>query len=722
MLVALLLLLACFSTSFADTDQCNATGLCIGDLRIAAAAAQAAYEPFAVTARERLMAAGLELQLFEPAVGNNRHQFLVARRGDLLVVACRGSNISADWWGANFRSATVEAFNGRVHEGFWRRALSVELPASLLPLGASVLVTGHSLGGAVATLVAARLLADGRPDVRCVTFGAPLVGDEAWRQRVARDWPGRFTNFIHLRDPVPAVFAWRVARGFGGSMLRGLAATFTGGSVATFEDLVPHGVNFLLVPSRDVFDPLQLDPQQIDRFFRLMRFNSEQHSVALYTESVGAELHTPSSHKELVMRLEQLLDSTQDRLASSIATELELEQLADACGVLRRDLDSRPPSKRIERVQHALAAVEAELRNLHGQSSVDPGLLIRLLGQLERARAYLEGRPPVREFFLQPFALLPSLESTNDLSAATASSEVRQRLQSLPPLHDSLLREIGGSSSVQTGDQTATIQECEYEGQEAERLVIRFDGRATIETQRRRLVREASFRWALRGFPGVQQLLAVQDSEVSFTLVQERSRSIEVVLDWPAGRMLPLFAPLAQALRFMSQQGIQHGRIDREHLVVVGSVGSERLCVTDFRSARNTGSLFTITAATPHGVALGAAPDPSPLSDEEQLHALVRDLCPSAELVLLDYASDFDNLVELLENAGGAIDFAQEATRLGISRGVIAEWLQDPKELDDELWQVDAQLAAFRELPEARIPELRRALARLPRATEAEQE
>lgn len=68
-----------------------------------------------------------------------------------------------------------------------------------------VLITGHSLGGALATL-AARDVAELRPDadVRLYTFGSPRVGNRAFAAEVARLVPHTYA-VINVRDPVPRV-------------------------------------------------------------------------------------------------------------------------------------------------------------------------------------------------------------------------------------------------------------------------------------------------------------------------------------------------------------------------------------------------------------------------------------------------------------------------------------------------------------------------------------
>src|SRR3569623_2638848 len=89
---------------------------------------------------------------------------------------------------------------GRVHRGFWRACDSLRGPIDdwlgAGPPGALV-VTGHSLGAAMATLMAGLY-----PDAELVTFGAPRVGGRAF----ARHFAGRAVRrFVGCYDFVTAL-------------------------------------------------------------------------------------------------------------------------------------------------------------------------------------------------------------------------------------------------------------------------------------------------------------------------------------------------------------------------------------------------------------------------------------------------------------------------------------------------------------------------------------
>ncbi|XP_066335101.1 lipase-like PAD4 isoform X1 [Miscanthus floridulus] len=78
--------------------------------------------------------------------------------------------------------------------------------------GKAVVFTGHSLGGAIAALAALHYLCISSssspwapvPPVLCVTFGSPLLGNEALSRAILRErWGGNFCHLVSQHDVVP---------------------------------------------------------------------------------------------------------------------------------------------------------------------------------------------------------------------------------------------------------------------------------------------------------------------------------------------------------------------------------------------------------------------------------------------------------------------------------------------------------------------------------------
>ncbi len=91
---------------------------------------------------------------------------------------------------------------GWCHSGFLKGADALwPQVAPYLRAAEPVHLTGHSIGGAVATVLAARMTLVGQPPASLVTFGCPRVGFARLGRRLA-DVPGR--RFVCGDDAAPA--------------------------------------------------------------------------------------------------------------------------------------------------------------------------------------------------------------------------------------------------------------------------------------------------------------------------------------------------------------------------------------------------------------------------------------------------------------------------------------------------------------------------------------
>lgn len=114
----------------------------------------------------------------------------VAVSPSTVVLACRGSDDAGDWLEnllalrVGWRPVLPPGVG--VHLGFRRQAERIRaelfgvLDVAELNGDHRVILTGHSLGGAMALLLAAALRADGRRVDAVVTFNAPRVGGRRW--------------------------------------------------------------------------------------------------------------------------------------------------------------------------------------------------------------------------------------------------------------------------------------------------------------------------------------------------------------------------------------------------------------------------------------------------------------------------------------------------------------------------------------------------------------
>ena len=113
-------------------------------------------------------------------------QCFVASNDERVLIAFNGSESAQDWFG-NAKLIQKEGFTPgtKIHGGF-KDSLAVveqELDVLLESFDANtkeIWLTGHSLGGALAVLLAAKLAAKNIPVSGLYTFGTPRVGDKAF--------------------------------------------------------------------------------------------------------------------------------------------------------------------------------------------------------------------------------------------------------------------------------------------------------------------------------------------------------------------------------------------------------------------------------------------------------------------------------------------------------------------------------------------------------------
>lgn len=140
-----------------------------------------------------------------------------------VAVVFRGSEDKLDWR-ANLDTALLEWSAGtRAHRGFtaqlssiWTKQPACGVAVGLRELldgkpgldGRALYLTGHSLGGALATLATSRLLDEGTVPVTALyAFGAPRVGDAAFGSTLVARARGKTAlfRFAYGRDSVTAI-------------------------------------------------------------------------------------------------------------------------------------------------------------------------------------------------------------------------------------------------------------------------------------------------------------------------------------------------------------------------------------------------------------------------------------------------------------------------------------------------------------------------------------
>ena len=138
----------------------------------------------------------------------NSSQSILVRHKRYAVAAFRGTDELADWWD-NLKAISVSHPLGSVHQGF-QDALMDVWPAMRTKLrefrnntrGLPLWLTGHSLGGAMATLAAAQLIHADEPFYGVYTFGQPRCGSRDFARTFNNEAKDRFFRFQNNSDIV----------------------------------------------------------------------------------------------------------------------------------------------------------------------------------------------------------------------------------------------------------------------------------------------------------------------------------------------------------------------------------------------------------------------------------------------------------------------------------------------------------------------------------------
>ena len=133
----------------------------------------------------------------------------VAGDSEIALVAFRGTEKKIRDWMIDLNTLGTNRPYGRVHRGFWFAFNSVAelLETEINKLGSPKLVlTGHSLGGALALVAAAEWLHAGKYEIQSMyTYGQPAVGKKQFPDFLNEKMNGNYFRAVNDDDIVPMV-------------------------------------------------------------------------------------------------------------------------------------------------------------------------------------------------------------------------------------------------------------------------------------------------------------------------------------------------------------------------------------------------------------------------------------------------------------------------------------------------------------------------------------
>lgn len=167
--------------------------------------------------------------------------------GTSIYVAFAGSENKTDWLKTDANVKMTDFHGTRVHAGFekaWEsvkdRVIEVLQNMNVRMAGAQAIVlTGHSLGGALATLGALDIIdaMESSEAVRVISFGSPQVGDLQF-VKLFDETVGSSTRVVTVYDPVPKVLAPKFAHVKGEYILSSLRSDTPLTAHGAYGDLV----------------------------------------------------------------------------------------------------------------------------------------------------------------------------------------------------------------------------------------------------------------------------------------------------------------------------------------------------------------------------------------------------------------------------------------------------------------------------------------------------
>ena len=141
---------------------------------------------------------------------HNSSQAILVEHKDFLCMAFRGTDELHDWFD-NVNAFSQKVLFGEFHRGFWAALNDIwdgifeDFVKAKKQSSRSLFITGHSLGGAMATIAAARLLHDDLHFSSVYTFGQPRVVEKHTARLFNVECKERFFRFQNNNDLVTRV-------------------------------------------------------------------------------------------------------------------------------------------------------------------------------------------------------------------------------------------------------------------------------------------------------------------------------------------------------------------------------------------------------------------------------------------------------------------------------------------------------------------------------------
>ncbi|MCL1036198.1 lipase family protein [Shewanella submarina] len=141
---------------------------------------------------------------------NKSSQGLLVEHEEYICMAFRGTDEPRDWLD-NINAFSTKVLFGDFHRGFWNalddiwNSLKDDYDVLMRDSKRPLFITGHSLGGAMATIAAAKFIHEDIPFTSVYTFGQPRVMSRETSRVFNMECQSRFHRFHNNNDLVTRV-------------------------------------------------------------------------------------------------------------------------------------------------------------------------------------------------------------------------------------------------------------------------------------------------------------------------------------------------------------------------------------------------------------------------------------------------------------------------------------------------------------------------------------
>ena len=144
---------------------------------------------------------------------NKSSQAALIEHQEYLCMSFRGTDESADWLD-NINVLSKQKSFGKFHKGFWNalediwKPLDDQFHSLQKQKERPLFITGHSLGGAMASIAAARIISEDRYFISVYTFGQPRALTRTTAKTFDAECRSRFFRFHNNNDIVTRIPSW----------------------------------------------------------------------------------------------------------------------------------------------------------------------------------------------------------------------------------------------------------------------------------------------------------------------------------------------------------------------------------------------------------------------------------------------------------------------------------------------------------------------------------